>query len=276
MASAPWIDPLPLPHRGSNPEAAVGENNSKETQNSAVHSAIARAKQEWECTVDALTQVVCVIDGARNVVRANRAIETWCLGRVREVQGRNLHQLLHPRCDARSCAFSAQLDEAWSALLAGGAADFEVRDPILERVLSVTLRAMTPTVQDGAERPTADLAVIVLSDITELHNIHADLEAMNEQLETRIEARTRELNASRDELSALSTQLMTAQEHERKRIAQELHDSIGQSMSAIKYSLERAVAIFQGEGMHAATELLKTTIVRVQQTLESTRSIAMN
>jgi len=276
MASAPWIDPLPLPHRGSNPEAAVGENNSKETQNSAVHSAIARAKQEWECTVDALTQVVCVIDGARNVVRANRAIETWCLGRVREVQGRNLHQLLHPRCDARSCAFSAELDEAWSALLAGGAADFEVRDPILERVLSVTLRAMTPTVQDGAERPTADLAVIVLSDITELHNIHADLEAMNEQLETRIEARTRELNASRDELSALSTQLMTAQEHERKRIAQELHDSIGQSMSAIKYSLERAVAIFQGEGMHAATELLKTTIVRVQQTLESTRSIAMN
>src|SRR5262245_37353571 len=69
---------------------------------------------------------------------------------------------------------------------------------------------------------------------------------------------------------------MTAQEHERKRIAQELHDSIGQSMSAIKYSLERAVAMFQCEGMNVATELLKTTIVRVQQTLESTRSIAMD
>ncbi len=49
-----------------------------------------------------------------------------------------------------------------------------------------------------------DLAVIVLSDITEPINIQADLRQMNDQLESRIEARTSELNASRAELSRLS------------------------------------------------------------------------
>jgi general secretion pathway protein G len=148
---------------------------------------------------------------------------------------------------------------------ASGCATFELRDPVLGRVLNTTLRTVA----------TTDLAVIVFSDITTLYNIQADLKAMNEQLETRIETRTRELNESRDELSMLSAQLMSAQENERKRIAQELHDSIGQSLSAIKYSLERAVEMAHND-QPAPTELLRMTIRRVQQTLESIRSIAMN
>src|SRR5689334_14687546 len=86
---------------------------NKELQSPAVQAAIARAKQEWECTVDALTQVVCVLDSRRNIVRANRAIEDWSLGRVRELQGRNLHTLLHPACSGEGCALSIHLDRAW-------------------------------------------------------------------------------------------------------------------------------------------------------------------
>ncbi|HEY7643273.1 MAG TPA: type II secretion system major pseudopilin GspG [Steroidobacteraceae bacterium] len=239
---------------------------SSELQSPAVHSAIARAKQEWESTVDALAEVVCVVDSDCNVVRTNRAIESWGLGGVREVQGRNVHHLLHPRCNADECELARRLEQAWHRMRTGGCAMFELRDAVLGRVLNTTLRTVA----------TTDLAVIVLSDITTLHNIQADLKAMNEQLETRIETRTRELNASRDELSMLSAQLMTAQENERKRIAQELHDGIGQSLSAIKYSLERAVEMANNDQPAAPAELLRMTIRRVQQTLESIRSIAMN
>jgi general secretion pathway protein G len=123
---------------------------------------------------------------------------------------------------------------------------------------------------------STELAVIVLSDITTLHQIQADLQTMNEQLESRIEARTHELNASRDELSLLSAQLMTTQEDERKRIAQELHDSIGQSLSAIKYSLERAEEMIHNNPAGNVSDLLAMTIRRVQHTLDSIRSIAMN
>src|SRR5882672_10421320 len=244
----------------------AADKNNGESQSPAVRLAIARAKQEWECTVDALTQVVCVVDRHRNIVRANRAIETWGLGGVREVHGRNLHSLLHPQCDECACELGRRLAGAWIDLGTCGYTNFEVHDAVLARVLSVTLRTMDST----------ELVVIVLSDITTLHKIQMDLKTMNEQLETRIEARTRELHASRDELSMLSGQLMTTQEDERKRIAQELHDSIGQSLSAIKYSLERAEEIIHNNAAGKVSDLLAMTIRRVQHTLDSIRSIAMN
>jgi general secretion pathway protein G len=240
-----------------------------------VHAAIARAKQEWECTVDALPQVVCVLDGNRNIVRANRAIETWALGKVREVQGRNLHAQLHPDCNGAPCDLGRLIDESWNSLAWTPTANFELHDAPLGRALNVTLRRMSSGAVDDA-RSTGNLVVIVLSDVTELNNIQATLQAMNEHLETRIAERTHELNASRDELSMLSAQLMTTQEDERKRIAQELHDSIGQSLSAIKYSLERAVEMTHTRDPSAPRHLLLTTIGRVQETVESIRSIAMN
>jgi general secretion pathway protein G len=259
----------PMVAARAHPDADVTDNNNNnavESERPAVRIAIARAKQEWECTVDALTQIVCVVDARGNIVRANRTIESWGLGGVREVQGRNLHSLLHPQCAGADCALGERLATAWFELAELGGTDFEVQDPLLGRMLQVTLRTMDPS----------GLAVIVLSDITTLHKIQTDLETMNEQLETRIEARTSELNASRDELSLLSAQLMTAQENDRKRIAQELHDSIGQSLSAIKYSLERAEEMIHNDGAAKVGDLLAMTIRRVQHTLDSIRSIAMN
>ena len=47
------------------------------------------------------------------------------------------------------------------------------------------------------------------------------------------------LMESEKELRLLSTQLLATQENERKWVAQELHDSIGQSLVAVKFALER-------------------------------------
>lgn len=246
------------------------EAGGDESQIRAVHAAIARAKQEWESTVDVLPQVVCVLDGNRNIVRANRAIETWSLGSVLEVHGRNLHGLLHPTCDGTNCGLAKRLDDSWNSL-ANDAANFELHDALLGRVLNVTLLPMTLGAGEDA-RVAGSHAVIVLSDITELYNIQKALRSMNSQLETR----THELNSSRDEMSMLSGQLMKQQEEERQRIAQELHDSVGQSLSAIKYSLERVVEMTHGREPDSARHLLATTIGRVQETVESIRSIAMN
>ena len=50
-----------------------------------------------------------------------------------------------------------------------------------------------------------------------------------------------ELRRSEQELNVLSGQLLLAQEEERKRIALELHDGIGQTLSAIKFGLENTM-----------------------------------
>lgn len=47
------------------------------------------------------------------------------------------------------------------------------------------------------------------------------------------------LSASEWRLKRLSRELMQAQENERKRLARDLHDSIGSSLSAIRFALER-------------------------------------
>jgi signal transduction histidine kinase len=120
---------------------------------------------------------------------------------------------------------------------------------------------------------------------------------MNERLEGRVLARTGELeDANRDlqneisrresaeealrnsssELALLSQQLIKAQESERRRIAQELHDSVGQSLSAIKYSLERAAELHRQARQSDTQPLLMRTIERVQETISEIRAIAMN
>jgi len=52
-----------------------------------VHAAIARAKLEWECTVDALPDLICLLDRSGQVLRINRVCERWNLGSIADVLG---------------------------------------------------------------------------------------------------------------------------------------------------------------------------------------------
>ncbi|MFP5214069.1 MAG: PAS domain S-box protein [Acidobacteriota bacterium] len=62
------------------------------------------------------------------------------------------------------------------------------------------------------------------------------------------------LKESEKQLRFLSAALLSAQEEERKRIAAELHDSIGSSLTAVKFSLEKTLKLME-EGEIAAYPL---------------------
>ncbi|MEQ9439185.1 MAG: histidine kinase [Cyclobacteriaceae bacterium] len=67
-----------------------------------------------------------------------------------------------------------------------------------------------------------------------------------------------------------SVLVLQAQEEERKRIAMDLHDNIGQSLTALKYNVE-ALATYASKGrirqqLDNIGKLLRETIVRVRQT----------
>ena len=81
------------------------------------------------------------------------------------------------------------------------------------------------------------------------------------------------LRKSDKELRVLSNQLLSAEEKERKRIARELHDSIGQALSAIKFSVENALRELRGGENPIDLSSLEAVIPLTQKTIEEVRRI---
>jgi PAS domain S-box-containing protein len=82
------------------------------------------------------------------------------------------------------------------------------------------------------------------------------------------------LRKSESELRFLSSKLLAAQELERKKLAAELHDSLGSSLTAIKISIEHTLnRMVKGE---AEPALLERSISLTQNTMEDVRRMIMD
>lgn len=260
------------------------------------HAAIEKAKHEWECTADALTAMVCLLDSDGLVLRANRVVEHWGLGSVSSVIGKKAHAVLHAACNDPHCEIARGLEDALSNLRDGKAHEFEFYSAATDQALQFTLRPMRIG-DDTATAPRASRAVLVVTDVSALRRAQQALESVNLNLESRVRLRTRELDdsnrdlrsevvrreyaekelrASRNNLALLSEQLIQAQEGERRRIALELHDSVGQSLSAIKYTLERAIIMVQRGNLGSPESVLALAVQRIHETADGIRAISMN
>lgn len=76
-----------------------------------------------------------------------------------------------------------------------------------------------------------------IRDITERKQAEQQLRQANEELERRVAERTAELHTANQELHQHTQTLVQAQEVERRRIAIELHDQIGQDLTAVMLNL---------------------------------------
>ena len=74
----------------------------------------------------------------------------------------------------------------------------------------------------------------------------------------------------------LAAQVMSAQEKERKRIASELHDGIGQTLSAIKFYVENAIRGLNDQTSESSAQTFRNVIPKLQEAIEEVRSISMN
>jgi PAS domain S-box-containing protein len=85
-----------------------------------------------------------------------------------------------------------------------------------------------------------------------------------------------EIRESENRLRHLSSQLLTVQENERRRISREIHDSLGQSLSAIKFRVESILQELRGKRQKTITKSLENIIPIVQQSIEEARRIQMD
>lgn len=84
------------------------------------------------------------------------------------------------------------------------------------------------------------------------------------------------LRESGKELRILSNQLLSTEEKERKRIARELHDGIGQALSAIKFRVENSLRELRASPNHSELKSLEAVIPLTQKTIEEVRRIVQD
>lgn len=83
------------------------------------------------------------------------------------------------------------------------------------------------------------------------------------------------LRESKSQLRQLSEQVMLAQEKERQRVAAELHDGIGQTLSAVKFCVETGIKRLYDKPSEEVVCQLESVIPRIQDAIEEVRRISM-
>ncbi len=187
----------------------------------------------------------------------------------------------------------------------------EVQEKIAERLRKRSLGLDVPAAFEGiamrkdGSRFNADVYIsqvqfddglvnlAFISDITQRKQVEEELRNHREHLEKTIKERTEELQRSRDELEVrvhertaelekaneelrqTPSKLIAVQEEERKRLASELHDSIGQTLAAVKFWVEMALKLKDAGDASAALNQLEQFVPILQRSIEETRNIYM-
>src|SRR6202035_3491488 len=100
----------------------------------------------------------------------------------------------------------------------------------------------------------------------------AALQAAQGQLEEKVQQRTIELDAANHSLSELSARLLRLQDEERRRIARELHNSVGQTLAAL--SMELAAVGGEIERLTKTAGLVADSVTLVNDMSTDIRTIS--
>ncbi len=145
-----------------------------------------------------------------------------------------------------------------------GGADAYLAEPIDRGELIATVAALLRL--KNAEMVARQQAKIAESARNELIQLNASLE-------NRVAERTKELKSANESLRELSVRLFKMQDDERRHIARELHDSIGQLLAAI--TMNQSVISREAEKLSpAATKAFNENNVMVEEILRGIRTIS--
>ena len=103
--------------------------------------------------------------------------------------------------------------------------------------------------------------------------LYAEAQRLNAELEQRVQARTTELIQSHEALSRLSAHLQTAREEERARIAREIHDELGGSLTGVKMDVARLRRVGSA-GSDEWLAQVETVTAALDETVRTVRRIA--
>lgn len=211
------------------------EEKIKSKNNRDDSDCILYAKNAWETCVDSIEhQAIIIVDRDLNVLRANRTIESWGWGDVNKVSGTHILNLIKPALkDIPSKDFLSE----WSQLNLQENIEWESNSSISGkkyRFLFYPIRDL-----DSLYHDEDCYAVLLITDITKnkssSNKTPTDCLLASEHQENTVPSEVEK------RLKLLSEKMITIQEIERNRVSCELHDGVGQVLSALKFQIESVI-----------------------------------
>lgn len=216
----------------------------------ALRDEVERLQLRLDAILELAPIAIWVADGER-IVFANRAAAAL-LGAEsgQALVGRAVYDLVQPPARA---ALRAQV----ARVLAGETG----LPPVAARIAAVEGPAAAP----GDAACELEIAVAALPDhgLTTVQMVVADV--------TQRRREAAELQRSRQALRGLSASVVDAREQERRRIARELHDELGQRLSALKLELAGCAG---SAGLQPQDPRLQAMLAMLDDTMASVRRIA--
>lgn len=244
-------------------------------------------KRQWESAVDLIPQLLCLLDAQGQVMRANRTVERWGLGSVSGVRGLRLHEVLHPGCQDPDCYLAHLWGRSAADLAEGRGAEHETFDPMLKRHVAIHIQQPARARQGEAG---GVYAVVTVDDVSDFKAWAAKFKRVTRKLGQRAvlerEERLRTegawvraeeaLRGTEAELRRLAAEHLNIQESERKRIAADLHDGLGQSLSLIRLAIDEAARQVGAGANTEALHSLQRLLPRVKDAMGEMRRISMD
>ncbi len=233
------------------------------TARKRMEAALRRNEQRLRAIFEHSAVGIMIIDRDRRVLQANPAMAKILGYEPAELQGKNVSDFSHPDDDQRNHALYEEMRNGRNDY-------FRMEKRYIRKDGGVIWGRLTVSkLPDDAGRP--EFAVAMVEDVTDRKHSEELLLKSHEELETLVQERTAELSMLNDQLRSLSAYLQEAREKERTIIAREVHDELGQSLTALKMDLSLLIrrlprewtpAIEKAESM---ADLIESTIQTVKR-----------
>lgn len=224
------------------------------------------ARDFAESLIETANVMVVGLDRYGSIVTFNKAAELITGYSRNELAGRNWFETLVPR---------VRYPQVWDAFqrVDAGMLPENFENPILTRSGEERYIVWQNSVMYRDERPAGTISFGM--DITERRQMEEDLRKSRDELDERVHQATADLRASEAQLRQLSSHLLQAQENERKRVANEIHDNAGQVLAAIKYRVEAASLKLEKAGLGHALQPVRELVPIVQACMNDMRRLQM-